>query len=87
MAAGIDGIKNKIEPTDRVVTGSASKAVGKLLPENLKEAVKFMKDDKFITEIIGDKYSKIYMKAKTDEWNEYMKQVSKWEIDRYLIQM
>ena len=87
MAAGIDGIKNKIEPTDRVVNGSASKAVGKLLPENLKEAVKFMKDDKFITEVIGDKYSKIYMKAKTDEWNEYMKQVSKWEIDRYLIQM
>ena len=46
-----------------------------------------MKKDKFICETLGDEFSRTYISIKSDEWNEYMMQVSDWEIERYLGKM
>ena len=84
IAAGLDGIKNKIEPEEKTDTFDKAQFSGKLLPENLKEAVKFMQEDEFIVNTLGEEFAKIYSGAKMVEWNDYMKQVSAWEINKYL---
>lgn len=38
-------------------------------------------------EVFGDEFVKIYAQVKKNEWNDYMMQVSDWEIDRYLVKM
>ena len=87
MAAGLDGIKNKINPGEKTDARDKSLHQGKNLPENLKEAVRYLQEDSFISGILGDEFVRVYSKAKMDEWNEYMKQVSSWEIEHYLIKM
>jgi len=84
IAAGLDGIKNKIEPEEKTDTFDKAQFSGKLLPENLKEAVKFMQEDEFVVNTLGEEFAKIYSGAKMVEWNDYMKQVSAWEINKYL---
>ena len=54
------------------------------LPGTLTEAVGFMKADSFIEEILGKNFVHTYTEAKMNEWNDYMNQVSDWEINKYL---
>ena len=35
-------------------------------------------------QLFGEEFVKIYSEIKRNEWNDYMKQVSDWEIERYL---
>ena len=48
------------------------------------EAIKAMEADPFVLNVLGEEYSKCYLKAKKKEWDEYCRQVSQWEIDHYL---
>lgn len=79
IVAGLDGIKNKMEPSkvDEVFEGVKE-------PGNLLEAVKSLKEDEVICNAIGTELADIYSDVKTDEWNGYMYEVSDWEIKRYL---
>ena len=54
------------------------------LPENLSEALKEFKEDSLVQEVLGQNFSKCYLKAKKEEWLNYMEQVSEWEIEQYL---
>ena len=45
---------------------------------------KAMEEDLFVLNVLGEEYSKCYLKAKKKEWDEYCRQVSQWEIDHYL---
>ena len=54
------------------------------LPVNMGEAIKAMEADPFVLNVLGEEYSKCYLKAKKKEWDEYCRQVSQWEIDHYL---
>ena len=85
ISAGIDGIKNKMDPGDEDRNGAGKRH--QALPENLKDAVTDMKKDPFARGILGDEFTDIYMKAKREEWNDYMDRVSDWEINRYLGRM
>lgn len=80
IAAGLDGVKRGLEPDGQ---GTHSKK----LPENLKDAIRMMKKDKYICEVLGDEFSHTYIDIKKQEWNEYMMQVSDWEVSRYLRKM
>lgn len=84
LAAGIDGIENKIDPGKEKCE---LKKAPKLLPDNLKEAVTSLKKDKFITKILGEQFTDIYSEAKMKEWKQYMYEVSDWEINKYLTKM
>ena len=79
IAAGLDGIKNKIDPD--------SLPKNKLLPGNLKDAIRQFKKDELIKSTLGPEYSKIYLEIKEAAWDEYMMQVSDWEVNRYLTKM
>ena len=54
------------------------------LPRNLSEALDWFSKDKLFREVLGDQIYKQYLKAKQAEWDEYIKQVTQWEVDRYL---
>lgn len=91
LAAGLDGIKRKLPAPPSVdcnifdMTDEQRKEAGiETLPENLYEAVKCMKEDKFVCEVLGSHIVEKYTEAKLKEWEAYRTRVSQWEIDEYL---
>lgn len=91
LAAGLDGIKNKITPPENIqknifhMTEQEKEQLHiKSLPTNLYDAVCAMERDAFIREILGEHISNVYIGSKKDEWNRYCKTVTEWEVDTYL---
>ncbi|WOO35616.1 type I glutamate--ammonia ligase [Anaerocolumna sp. AGMB13020] len=91
LAAGLDGIKNKLTPPDSVdqnifEMSEAEKTEKniKSLPTSLKEALAALEQDDLIKGVLGEHTTKKYLEAKYSEWNQYAVQVSKWETDQYL---
>ena len=91
MAAGMDGIKNKILPPDSVdenialMSEEEKKDRGvEALPRCLAEALEAFKEDTFVQEVLGEHISKKIIEAKEKEWEEYSMQVSEWETNQYL---
>ena len=56
----------------------------KELPGSLREAVTQMEESEFMERVLGKAFVDIYTDAKMQEWNAYMADVSKWELDEYL---
>lgn len=91
LAAGLDGIRNKIMPPEAVngnifEMGEAEKEAFKIqsLPADLKEAIEELSQDSFIQEVLGTHVSEKYMEAKKAEWEAYCRQITDWEINEYL---
>lgn len=91
LAAGLDGIKNKIKPSNSVDENILSMSIEnkeKLgienLPENLSDAIDKFEEDEFIKNVLGEHLTKSYLEAKKKEWEEYRGQVSNWELEHYL---
>ena len=91
LAAGLDGIKNKITPPDEVrenvfeLDRQQREELGiESLATDLHQAVKGLKNDKFIQEVLGLHIAEKYVEAKEAEWNAYRTQVTNWEIEEYL---
>ena len=92
LAAGLDGIRNQIEPPASVEGNifamseeEREKAGIKYLPTSLAEAIDGLEQDALIREVLGEHISRKYIEAKKEEWKEYCAAVSSWEIDRYLV--
>jgi len=81
ISAGLEGIRNQIDPGKEGVTSR------RMLPGNLNDAVNEFKNDSLMKKVLGDEFVRIYSEVKKNEWNDYMMQVSDWEIDRYLVKM
>ncbi len=91
LAAGIDGIKNKInppEPVDRNIWELSIRDRRKYkiaeLPRDLGEAVDLMKRSSFMKTVLGEHVYDNFLAAKEQEWQDYIAQVHDWEIERYL---
>ena len=91
LAAGLDGIKNKIEVSESVdcniyeMTPGERRAAGiENMPADLKEAVDCLVADEFLCSVLGEHITTKYVEAKMKEWENYTTRVSQWEIDEYL---
>lgn len=91
LKAGLDGIKNKIEPPDPVEEDVYHFDDEKLaefyietLPASLKEAIEDLEKSQLMKEALGDFTFKTYLEAKKKEWDEYRLYITQWELDRYL---
>jgi glutamine synthetase len=91
LAAGLQGIIEKIEPYDSVeknVYSLSDKERQKYnisnLPESLGHALSFMQESTFLKEVLGEHIFENFLYVKKNEWNQYRMQVTKWEIDRYM---
>jgi glutamine synthetase len=91
LAAGLDGIKNKLTPPKSVdkniftMTEEEKEKYGiTSLPGTLEEAIKALEADQFILDVLGEHLATKYIEAKKDEWDAYRTKVTEWEIDEYL---
>jgi len=91
LAAGLDGVERNLTappPIDKNLYEMTEKEKKKFkiksLPENLYEALILMEKDKLIKETLGEHIYNNFLKAKKIEWSLYIRQVHKWEQDRYL---
>lgn len=84
LAAGIDGIEKQSNPgPEAPACYENAEEIGQI-PGTLREAVAWMMDDPFMEAVLGKEFVELYTEAKMDEWNEYMEQVSNWELEKYL---
>lgn len=91
LAAGMDGIKRKIEPGDPVQedvtklskTELARKGI-KPLPKTLYEAVEEFSRDEVLRDALGKAFFDEYINIKLAEWDEYSARVTPWETERMI---
>ncbi len=95
LAAGLDGIENRIDPgepnSDNLYDFTYDELRGRgleALPANLLDAVGELERDEVLREALGrgrdEDYLDYYMRVKRDEWFRYHEQVTPWEIQEYL---
>lgn len=84
LAAGMDGIDRKLNPGREADVLMAEAGQVETLPMSLREAVGYLRKDELLGEVLGREFRDIYCKAKMQEWNTYMAQVSDWEVETYL---
>jgi glutamine synthetase len=91
LKAGLDGIRNKIEPElevrDNVNAISEEEALKRgiaKLPTDLLEACDAMEKDGLVRDLLGERVYEQYYNAKVADWKEYDAQVTNWEIESYL---
>jgi glutamine synthetase len=91
LKAGLDGIKRRLplpEPIEESVfqfdTTELRRRNIETLPSTLREAIDELRRDEVIQEALGEVIYEYFVEAKLEEWSEYRRHVSPWEIERYL---
>jgi glutamine synthetase len=91
LAAGMKGIEDGIElphgAEDDVwsLTNAERRALGiKPLPTNLEAALALMEESELVAETLGEGVFEFFLRNKRTEWDEYTRQVTPFELNRYL---
>jgi glutamine synthetase len=91
LRAGLDGIEKNIDPgppiTKNIFTMSHRERRHLRiddLPGNLSEALDELEKDDLVRETLGEHLFEHFLAAKREEWHDYIRHVSPWEVDRYL---
>lgn len=90
LAAGLEGIREGLDPGKPQemnlyeLTESEREAMGiSFLPRTLQEAIHAFESDPFIEQVLGAELKAEFVKYKQQEWNDYHRTISEWEIERY----
>ena len=91
IAAGLDGVEKELEPGDPrreslyALSGEqlVERGIG-LLPRSLDEACDALEEDAVIREALGEGFTEEFVEIKRQEWDDYSRHVSDYEISRYL---
>lgn len=83
LAAGLDGVRTKADPgprydIDMYTQGHTVEGAPKL-PLNLLDALRDYDKDSTLKAMMGEDFSKAYLKLKLQEWNSYTAHFSAWE--------
>jgi glutamine synthetase len=54
------------------------------LPQNLSEAITVMQSSELVAETLGEQVFDFFLRNKREEWQEYRRHVSEFELDRYI---
>jgi glutamine synthetase len=91
--AGLDGIKRKLDPGAPNRANMYEMSIEEMtrrnvrhLPQSLTEAIDELERDTVIQAGLGPIAAE-FIRLKRAEWNEFHKQVSAWEVERYLTMM
>lgn len=91
LAAGMDGIRRKIEPPDPTeedvyhMTKERRTERGiEVLPSNLGEALEELARDKYLLDSLGRDFCDKFLEIKTREWRDFNTTVHEWERKKYL---
>ncbi len=91
VAAGLDGIKKKIDPGDPIMRDvyelspkeKRELGIGEL-PTTLRDALDHLASDEVIQKVLGSHIFDAFMSIKIDEWNQYCLYITPWEYMKYL---
>ncbi|MBC8290124.1 MAG: type III glutamate--ammonia ligase [Planctomycetes bacterium] len=90
VAAGMDGIENRIDPGDPNLGNMYEQPLAEILeqgiqilPQSLLEAVQELRADQVVQDALGP-VAPEFIDLKTREWESYDAQVTPWELDQYL---
>ncbi len=90
LAAGLDGIKKKIDPEDPVtkdlysLSDEERRRMGiRELPTNLRDALECLESDELMKRTLGDHLYDSFIELKTSEWNQYSLYITPWEFMKY----
>ena len=91
LQAGLDGIKNNLTPPAEVEANIFAMSEKERkdngidnLPNNLYEAVNFMKESELAKTALGEHIYENYIAGKSAEWDDYRTKVHDWELEHYL---
>jgi glutamine synthetase len=89
LVAGLDGIRQQLELPEPVEETLVRRDRSRLrmlemLPTSLGEALDVLGQDDVILSALGQYISDRYQAAKRQEFEEYNRQITAWEIDRYI---
>ena len=91
LGAGLKGIEEQLELMPEATNDIFEMSAAELkeaniatLPENLGAAIKLFEESETMKEILGEHIHSFYVENKKAEWADYIKDVSQWELDRYL---
>jgi glutamine synthetase len=95
LAAGLDGIENRIDPGDpnpgnlyEMSEEELKRRGVDLLPANLLDATRELERNDVIRAALGrgkdEDYADYFIRVKRAEWTRYHEQVTPWEISEYL---
>jgi glutamine synthetase len=90
LAAGMDGIRKGLEPGEPNRSNAYAAGIEemarrqvRLLPQSLPEALDEFERDEVIRAGLGP-IAEEFLRLKRAEWNEFHRQVTTWEVERYL---
>jgi glutamine synthetase len=91
LAAGLDGIRRKLElspPVNENIYAMepekrSARGIGNL-PENLKEALDCLEQDEVLTNVLGEALLMKFLDIKRKEWQEFSVFVHPWELGKYV---
>jgi glutamine synthetase len=91
LRSGLDGIEKHIDPgppINKNIFTMSHRERRHLrideLPGNLDEALDELEKDDLVRDTLGEHLFEHFVAAKREEWRDYIKHVSPWEVDRYL---
>ena len=91
LAAGLNGIEENLElppgAVDDVWSLSASerRAMGlEPLPTSLNRAIQAMERSELVADTLGEHVFEFFLRNKRAEWEEYSREVTEYERERYL---
>jgi glutamine synthetase len=92
LAGGLDGVASKAdwrEPVNENIWAMSHRERRRLriddLPHDLNEALEELEKDSVITGALGDHVTRHFVEAKRREWQDYITQVTDWELKNYLL--
>ncbi|MFD1597800.1 glutamine synthetase family protein [Halobellus rarus] len=83
LAAGLDGIRNEIDPGEPTLKNAYEEDYERL-PRTLWSALDHLEADDVLVEMLGPSLVESFVKLKRDEFNRSMDHISSWERDEYL---
>lgn len=83
LASGLYGIENQLPLTTESTLGNAYQHSNKL-PNTLQNATNSFRDSKVANSLFGEAFVSHFCKTREWECQQYEKQVSDWELNRYL---
>ncbi|GFE68001.1 type III glutamate--ammonia ligase [Chroococcus sp. FPU101] len=86
IALGLDGIEQKRDPGPRYDNNSYTdplpKGTVKSLPIHLLDALRSLETNTILANALNNGFVKSYLKLKYQEWRDYSKQISPWELEQ-----
>ncbi|WP_135603876.1 type I glutamate--ammonia ligase [Methanococcoides sp. NM1] len=91
LAAGLDGIRNKIDPgesREENIFELSDKGLSDLgidmLPPTLKDSANYLAENDLLHEALGEHVHENVLRLARADWDAYRIQVHDWEVERYL---